>query len=64
MKYKIKYLNNYPGSPNPDEIKEEVIETNETKERLLQHAHIIEVKEDVKEVVEKVTKILPKKGRR
>lgn len=44
-KFKIWYVDNYPGSPNPGEVKEKVIETTETKERLLQHSHIQKVEE-------------------
>jgi len=63
MKYKIFYYNNFPGSPNPGEVKEKVMETDETKDRLLQHNHVIKV-EEVKENKKQIKgEVIKKAGR-
>lgn len=56
QKFTIKYKNNYPGSANPTEIITETIETTETQEQLLKHAHVVEVKKGAVKKEEPTTK--------
>lgn len=64
MKLKIKYKNNFPGSPNPGEILEkidEVVDGMTPQEYMKLHSHIVSAVE-VKEVEEvKKGKKKPKK---